>query len=315
MLVQHSHAKAAKLNIEQLFSLEQDNHGVSHPLSPSKIAGNFNLNKVIFNYQNNDQPALAISSLNITAGERVAVLGPIGSGKSTLLKVLSGLYAPTQGRILLDGLDIQQISRQSVSEQVGYLQQDHRLFEGTLRENLLIGLPAPSDDMMRDALVKTGLIKLVASHSSGLDLPISEGGKGLSGGQKQLVAFTRLLLTKPSILLMDEPTASMDNRQELQCIEVLKKEFGQGQTLIVSTHKMPLLQLVDRIIIMDNQKIVMDGPKAQVLEQLKGNDEQKTANKPSIKVSTPRVKVISNKTASISSKNKDERDNLGQDNG
>ncbi len=315
LLVQHSHAKAAKLNIEQLFSLEQDNHGVSHPLSPSKIAGNFNLNKVIFNYQNNDQPALAISSLNITAGERVAVLGPIGSGKSTLLKVLSGLYAPTQGRILLDGLDIQQISRQSVSEQVGYLQQDHRLFEGTLRENLLIGLPAPSDDMMRDALVKTGLIKLVASHSSGLDLPISEGGKGLSGGQKQLVAFTRLLLTKPSILLMDEPTASMDNRQELQCIEVLKKEFGQGQTLIVSTHKMPLLQLVDRIIIMDNQKIVMDGPKAQVLEQLKGNDEQKTANKPSIKVSTPRVKVISNKTASISSKNKDERDNLGQDNG
>ena len=315
LLVQHSHAKAAKLNIEKLFSLEQDNHGVSHPLSPSKIAGNFNVDKVIFNYQNNDQPALAISSLNITAGERIAVLGPIGSGKSTLLKVLSGLYAPTQGRILLDGLDIQQISRESMSEQVGYLQQDHRLFEGTLRENLLIGLPAPSDDVMRDALVKTGLIKLVASHSSGLDLPISEGGKGLSGGQKQLVAFTRLLLTKPSILLMDEPTASMDNRQELQCIDVLKKEFGQGQTLIVSTHKMPLLQLVDRIIIMDNQKIVMDGPKAQVLEQLKGNDDQKKASKPSIKVSSPRVTVISNKTSSISPKNDDKRDNSGQDNG
>ncbi|MEZ7518878.1 type I secretion system permease/ATPase [Psychrobacter sp. NPDC078370] len=315
LLVQHSHAKAAKLNIEKLFSLEQDNHGVSHPLSPSKIAGNFNVDKVIFNYQNNDQPALAISSLNITAGERIAVLGPIGSGKSTLLKVLSGLYAPTQGRILLDGLDIQQISRESMSEQVGYLQQDHRLFEGTLRENLLIGLPAPSDDVMRDALVKTGLIKLVASHSSGLDLPISEGGKGLSGGQKQLVAFTRLLLTKPSILLMDEPTASMDNRQELQCIDVLKKEFGQGQTLIVSTHKMPLLQLVDRIIIMDNQKIVMDGPKAQVLEQLKGNDDQKKASKPSIKVSSPRVTAISNKTSSISPKNDDKRDNSGQDNG
>ncbi|MBP2281020.1 ATP-binding cassette subfamily C protein LapB [Psychrobacter sp. PL15] len=315
LLIQHSHAKAAKLNIEQLFSLKQDNHGVSHPLSPSKIAGNFNLDKVTFNYQNNDQPALAINSLNITAGERIAVLGPIGSGKSTLLKVMSGLYAATQGRILLDGLDIQQISRESLSEQVGYLQQDHRLFEGTLRENLLIGLPAPSDDVMREALVKTGLIKLVASHSSGLDLPISEGGKGLSGGQKQLVAFTRLLLTKPSVLLMDEPTASMDNRQELQCIDVLNKEFGQGHTLIVSTHKMPLLQLVDRIIIMDNQKIVMDGPKAQVLEQLKGNEGQKHTNKTSVKVSTPTVKVISNKTSNIALKSDGEGDNVGQDNG
>ena len=146
LLVQHSHAKAAKRNIEQLFSLEQDNHGVSHPLSPSTFFGNFILDQIVFNYQNNDQPALAINSLNITAGERIAVLGPIGSGKSTLLKVLSGLYAPTKGRILLDGLDLQQISRESMSEQVGYLQQDHRLFEGTLRENLLIGLPAPSDN-------------------------------------------------------------------------------------------------------------------------------------------------------------------------
>lgn len=318
LLVQHSHAKAAKLNIEQLFSLEQDNHGVSHPLSPSKITGSFNLEKVTFNYQGNDQPALVINSLNITAGERIAILGSIGSGKSTLLKVLSGLYAPTQGRILLDGLDIQQISRESLSEQVGYLQQDHRLFEGTLRENLLIGLPAPSDDVMRDALVKTGLIKLVASHSSGLDLPISEGGKGLSGGQKQLVAFTRLLLTKPSILLMDEPTASMDNRQELQCIDVLKKEFGQGQTLIVATHKMPLLQLVDRIIIMDNQKIVMDGPKAQVLDKLQGNGNSKRPNKASVKISKPTVNVISNKTitpsdATTSPNNDDSRESLGQD--
>ena len=328
LLVQHSHAKAAKLNIEQLFSLQQDNHGISHPLSPSQIAGNFTIDKVTFNYQNNDQPALTIDNLQIKAGERIAVLGPIGSGKSTLLKVLSGLYAPTQGRILLDGLDIQQISRESLNEQMGYLQQDHRLFEGTLRENLLIGLPAPTDDVMRDALVKTGLIKLVASHSSGLDLPISEGGKGLSGGQKQLVAFTRLLLTQPSILLMDEPTASMDNRQELQCIDVLQKEFGQQQTLIVSTHKMALLQLVDRIIIMDNQQIVMDGPKAKILEQLKGN-EQRAPDKTPAKVSRPRVKVISSKTVGVSPKsdnnrndkdnhdnqdNHNDKDNLGQDN-
>ncbi|WP_227674669.1 type I secretion system permease/ATPase [Psychrobacter jeotgali] len=316
LLVQHSHAKAAKLNIEQLFALQQDNHNVSHPLSPSYIKGSFDLEKVTFNYQNNDQPALDIEKLHIDAGERIAVLGPIGSGKSTLLKVLSGLYAPTQGRILLDGLDIQQISRESMSEQVGYLQQDHRLFEGTLRENLLIGLPAPSDDVMRDALVKTGLIKLVASHSSGLDLPISEGGKGLSGGQKQLVAFTRLLLTRPSILLMDEPTASMDNRQELTCIDAINKEFGQGHTLIVATHKMPLLQLVDRLIIMDNQKIVMDGPKEQVLAKLRSNDStadsatqndnnDKNPNKTSIKVSKPKIKAIAKQSLNYSSTSDD----------
>lgn len=315
LLVQHSHAKAAKLNIEQLFSLEQDNHGVSHPLSPSHISGSFDLEKVIFNYQNNDQPALAISRLQIKAGERIAVLGPIGSGKSTLLKVLSGLYAPTQGRVLLDGLDMQQISRESLSAQVGYLQQDHRLFEGTLRENLLIGLPAPSDDVMYDALVKTGLIRLVASHSSGLDLPISEGGKGLSGGQKQLVAFTRLVLTKPSVVLMDEPTASMDNRQEAQCIDVLHKHFGEDHTLIVATHKMPLLQLVDRIIIMDNQKIVMDGPKSKVLAQLQSNEERKPAHKTAVKVSQPKTRVISKKTSSIEVKaddQSDKDDNVGQ---
>lgn len=324
LLVQHSHAKAAKRNIEQLFSLQQDNHNVAHPLSPNHIAGNFDLEKVSFNYQGNDQPALAINKLHIKAGERIAILGVIGSGKSTLLKVLSGLYAPTQGRILLDGLDIQQISRESLSEQVGYLQQDHRLFEGTLRENLLIGLPAPSDDVMRDALVKTGLIKLVASHSSGLDLPISEGGKGLSGGQKQLVAFTRLLLIKPSVLLMDEPTASMDNRQELQCINVLSQAFGSGSTIIIATHKIPLLQLVDRIVIMDRQQIVMDGPKAQVLQQLKGNETQANSNKTqanpnktSIKVSKPKVTVVNSKTPSPSSAANDRNhpNKVGQENG
>lgn len=311
LLVQYSHANAAKRNIEQLFALEQDNHGVNHPLSPSHIEGNFELEKVTFNYLGNEQPALAIGSLSIKAGERIAVLGPIGSGKSTLLKVLSGLYAATQGRILLDGLDIQQISREALSEQVGYLQQDHRLFQGTLRENLLIGLPNPKDDVIYDALVKTGLIKLVASHSSGLDLPISEGGKGLSGGQKQLVAFTRLLLTKPTVLLMDEPTASMDNRQEIQCINVLKQEFRQGQTLIVSTHKMPLLDLVDRIIIMDKQQIVMDGPKEQILAQLKGNDgkQQAQRQKQQIGVATKatsargRARIVNKTSSNISEKN------------
>lgn len=275
LLVQYSHAKAAKLNIETLFALEQDNHDVAYPLSPSRIKGFYQCDNLVFNYQDNDRPAININKLTIRSGERIAILGPIGSGKSTLLKVLAGLYAPTKGRVLLDGLDIHQISREILSECLGYLQQDHRLFQGTLRENLLIGMPAPDDDMLQEALIKTGLINLVSSHSSGLDLPISEGGRGLSGGQKQLVAFTRLLLTRPNVFLLDEPTAAMDNRQEQHCLRVLKQELADGQTFIVSTHKTALLELVDRIIIMDNQRIIIDGPKQAVLEELRNNEQAK----------------------------------------
>ena len=274
LLMQYSHAKAAQANLEQLFSLAQDNDGVQHPLSPSTLKGSYQCQGVVFKYAGNDQPALQIPNLNIQAGERIAILGAIGSGKSTLLKLLSGLYATTEGRVLLDGLDINQISRESLSAQVGYLQQDHRLFQGTLRENLLIGMPTPSDDVLQQALNTTGLIRLVASHSKGIDLPISEGGKGLSGGQKQLVAFTRLVLTNPSIWLLDEPTASMDNAQEQQCIQVIAQALQQGgKTLILSTHKTSLLNLVDRIIIMANNQIVMDGPKQAILAQLQKNEE------------------------------------------
>ena len=274
LLMQYSHAKAAQANLERLFTIAQDNDGVQHPLSPSTLKGSYQCQGVVFKYAGNDQPALQIPNLNIQAGERIAILGAIGSGKSTLLKLLSGLYATTEGRVLLDGLDINQISRESLSEQVGYLQQDHRLFQGTLRENLLIGMPAPSDDVLQQALNTTGLIRLVASHSKGIDLPISEGGKGLSGGQKQLVAFTRLVLTNPSIWLLDEPTASMDNAQEQQCIQVIAQALQQGgKTLILSTHKTSLLNLVDRIIIMANNQIVMDGPKQAILAQLQKNEE------------------------------------------
>lgn len=137
-------------------------------------------------------------------------------------------------------------------------------------------MAAPDDDVLQEALIKTGLINLVASHSSGLDLPISEGGRGLSGGQKQLVAFTRLLLTKPNVFLLDEPTASMDNRQEQRCLQVLKQALIDGQTFIVSTHKTALLELADRLIIMDNQRIIIDGPKQAVLDELRKNEQMKS---------------------------------------
>jgi len=271
LLVQQAHAKAAAQSLEALYDLQADHHGVSRPLTPQKLRGHFVLHGVNFGYPG--APAVVkIDKLEIQPGERIAVLGPIGAGKSTLLRLLAGLYLPQQGRVLVDGLDLAHISRQVITRKVGYLQQDHRLFLGTLRDNLLIGLPDPGDDVLHTALLRSGLDRLVASHPKGLALPIMEGGKGLSGGQRQLVAFTRLLLSQPSILLLDEPTASLDGEQERQCLSVLAQELKPAEkTLIVVTHKPSLLHLVDRIIVIAGSQIVLDGPRDAVLARLNQN--------------------------------------------
>lgn len=268
LMVQRAHAKAAIVGLEALYALKTDNHAVTRPLIPVCLRGEYVLDQVSFAYP--DAPAaFKVQHLQIKSGEKIAIIGPIGSGKSTLLKLLSGLYHPQQGRVLLDGLELQQIHQQTLAEQIGYLQQDHRLFQGSLRENLLIGLPDQGDQLLYDAMHRSGLIQLVSEHPRGLDLPISEGGKGLSGGQKQLVAFTRLLLNRPKILLLDEPTASMDSHQEQRCVKVLAEQITAGETLVVVTHKNSLLPLVDRVIVVSGHTVVMDGSRDQVLKQLR----------------------------------------------
>ena len=152
---------------------------------------------------------------------------------------------------------------------MGYLQQDHRLFQGTLRENLLIGMPDPGDEAIMAAMQQTGMDKFVASHPKGLDRVISEGGKGLSGGQKQLVAFTRLVLCNPSVWLLDEPTATMDDEQERRCLAVLAQQAQAGKSMVMVTHKPSLLPLATRLIVMVGHSIVLDGPRDEVLQKLK----------------------------------------------
>jgi ATP-binding cassette subfamily C protein LapB len=194
-----------------------------------------------------------------------------------LLRLLSGLYHPQEGRVLLDNLDLAHINRQVVSQYVGYLQQDHRLFQGTLRENLLIGLPDPGDDALLNAMRRTGMDRFVASHPKGLDRAIMEGGKGLSGGQKQLVAFTRLVLCSPSVMLLDEPTATMDDEQERRCLQVLAQEAQAGKSMVIVTHKPSVLPLVTRIIVIAGNSIVIDGPRDAVLQKLQENNAQQQA--------------------------------------
>lgn len=267
LMVQHAHARAAQDGLEKLYALQMDNHGVHKPLSPERLEGRYLLEGVQFAFGEN-RPALQIGRLSMGPGERVAVLGPIGSGKSTLLRLLSGLYVPQKGRVLLDDLDLSQISRHVLSRQIGYLQQEHRLFQGTLRENLLIGLPDPGDAEILRAMKKTGMDRIVAAHPRGLELPIMEGGKGLSGGQRQLVAFTRLVLCNPDILLLDEPTASMDEEQERRCLAVLADEAKKGKSMIIVTHKTSVLPLVNRIIIIAGSSVIADGPRDEVLREL-----------------------------------------------
>jgi ATP-binding cassette subfamily C protein LapB len=273
LMVQHAHAKAAMDGLEKLYTLKTDHEGIDRPLVPTQIRGHYSLEDVQFSYGSGNPmtpnpAAFAAQQLEIQPGERVGILGPIGSGKSTLLRLLSGLYHTQQGRLLIDGLDITHVSREVLSRQVGYLQQDHRLFQGTLRENLLIGLPDPGDDALQQAMERTGMSRLVASHPKGLERPIMEGGKGLSGGQRQLVAFTRLALARPAVLLLDEPTASMDDEQERRCLAVLAQEATAGKTLVIVTHKPSLLPLVNRLIVVVGSRIVLDGPRDAILEKI-----------------------------------------------
>ena len=269
ILLRYGTAKGALDGIEAVYRLQMDNANSERVILLDKLKGAYQLEDVRFAYQNAPN-SLQIPSLKINAGQKVGVLGAIGSGKSTLLRVLSGMYQPLTGKVLLDGVGIGHISRQVLSEQIGYLQQDHRLFDGTLRENLLIGTIDPGDEVIHAAASRTGLAQAIANHPKGLELPITEGGRGLSGGQKQLVALTRLLISKPNTWLLDEPTASMDQQTADRCLKILHEEIKPEHSLILVTHNAQLLTLVDRLVVVSNNRIVLDGPKDEVIARLKG---------------------------------------------
>jgi ATP-binding cassette subfamily C protein LapB len=265
-LMQWAHAKAALQGLDRLWKLESD-HGGEEPVLLDHLRGHYRFDSVTFQYAGNQ--ALSVPSLSIAPGEKVGVLGPVGAGKTTLLRLLSGMYKPHAGRILLDDVDLAQIATPGLAEHVGYVQQDGRLFAGTLRENLILGLLDPGDEAILAAARQTGLLaSVIARHPKGLQQPIHEGGSGLSGGQRQLVNLTRAFLRRPRIWLLDEPTASMDRNLEAQVTDALRSALTPSTTLVLVTHKADMLELVDRLIVVADHKIVLDGPKAQVLRAL-----------------------------------------------
>lgn len=270
VMVQWAHAKAAIEGIEKIISLPNEEDNAHAHLSPSVLDGDVGMERVRFAYGEQQRNALEVDNIGIARGGRVALIGPIGSGKSTLLKLASGLYRPTEGKVYLGGIDAALLAPAMVREHVGYLPQEARLFSGTLRENLLLGLTDPGDEAILAAAERTGLSDLILGQSRGLALEITEGGRGVSGGQRQLIAFTRLLLAMPKVWLLDEPTGNMDSATEARVVQVLRDVAQQGATLLISTHKNAVLPLVERVIVLQAGRVVADGSRNEIMAKLAG---------------------------------------------
>ncbi|MEN9933119.1 MAG: hypothetical protein RIS17_1692, partial [Pseudomonadota bacterium] len=267
LIVQWGYARSSLKSLDSILSLPVDSTATRGALRPGRLAGNIVLDKVKFAYPG-AREGLDIPQLEVRAGERVAIIGGVGSGKSTLLRLMAGLYIPQQGSVRLGGLDVGQIADDIVRAHIGYLPQDYRLVNGTLRENLLMGLGNVSDDDLVRCAQQTGLASMIAAHPKGLDLMLSEGGRGLSGGQRGLVGMTRLLLGKPAFMLLDEPTARLDQSTEQMVMNSVLQQLAPDHGLVIVTHRLQLLSAVQRVIVMAQGRVILDGPTADVVAKL-----------------------------------------------
>lgn len=233
------------------------------------MKGHLAFDRVHFAYPNSDRKILDGVTFAVNDGEKVGVIGRIGSGKSTIARLIVQLYDPDEGSILVDHTDSRQLDPADLRRNIAYLGQDVTLFQGTIRENITAGRPQASEEEIIEASKAAGAHGFISSHPLGYDAPVGERGDGLSGGQKQCIALARALLAKPAILLCDEPTNAMDMQAEDNFARLIREET-KNRTLILITHRMSLLPLVDRLLIVDKGRIVMDGPREKVMAALSG---------------------------------------------
>jgi len=268
LLVQYHTAATALTSLNEMMKKDVERPEGNTFISRGNLKGAIEFRDVAFTYPNQTAPSLRGINLRIKPGEKVAILGRIGSGKTTLEKLILGLYQPSSGAVLVDGIDLRQLDPAELRRQIGYVQQDVMLFYGSLRDNLTMGAPLADDAAVVKAAEVAGLLPLVNAHPQGFDMVVGERGESLSGGQRQSVAIARAVINDPPILLLDEPTAAMDHSSE----EDLKKrlrDFATTKTVLLVSHRTSLLDLVDRIIVMDGGRIVADGPKEQVITALR----------------------------------------------
>ncbi len=268
LIARYQQAKLTIKNTEKMMSLAQERRADENPLKREQLQGSIEFRDVDFSYPEQENLSLHKINLTIQPGERIGIIGRSGSGKSSLSKLIVNLYQPSAGNLLIDGIDSRQLDVNDLRHSIGYVPQDIQLFNGTLRDNLLCGARYVDDETMLRAAELAGVNDFARLHPDGYNLQVGERGSQLSGGQRQAVALARALLLDPPLLLLDEPTSSMDNTSEEKIKHALAP-FIAGKTLLLVTHRASMLSLVDRLIIVDKGRIIADGPKAVVMDALK----------------------------------------------
>jgi ATP-binding cassette subfamily C protein LapB len=267
VLMRWQNMKVALLSLDEVMNSVQDQDVTRKYIRRARFSGEISLKDVEFTHPGAKNLSLDITTLTLKPGERIALIGSIGSGKSTLLRLIAGLYSPGRGALLVDGLDIEQLDTADLRRNIGYLPQDVRLFRGTLRENISVGKRKSQDYELLEALKFSGLGAFVEKHSEGLDLLITDGGEGLSFGQRQSVGLARLYLMDPAIVLLDEPTASFDQPLEKDIIDKLDAWIGQ-RTCIIATHRTPILSIVHKVVLLVDGRVAKQSDRSKIMANL-----------------------------------------------
>jgi ATP-binding cassette subfamily C protein LapB len=267
LLMQYQGARTAMESLNKVMDKPVERPAGVTFVQRRDLRGEIEFRHVSFAYPGRQDSALEDISFKVQPGEKVALIGKVGSGKTTLQKLILGLYQPSEGAVLLDGIDLRQLDPADVRRNLGHVSQDVTLFYGSLRENITFGMPHAHDEAVIHAAETAGLRDFVQRHPQGFDMQVGERGELLSGGQRQSVGIARAVLHNAPILLLDEPTSAMDFSTEAQVTQRLQ-EFAQGKTVVLVTHRTSMLALVDRVIVVDQGKIVADGPRERIMQAL-----------------------------------------------
>lgn len=281
MLSRLQQSRMALKSLDELMKLPVERDDAASYVEFGRLEHSLSFENLSFKYPNCEREALTGINLHIRPGEKVGIIGRMGSGKSTLGRFCLGLYQPTAGAVKMGGVDIRQLDPTDLRSRIGYVSQDNYLFYGTVRENIAFGSVNPDDRMILRAATIAGVADFVRAHPAGFGMPVGERGMSLSGGQRQSVAIARALLQDPDILILDEPTSNMDNNSELMFKRRLGSVMGD-KTVLLITHRLSLLDLVDRLMVMDSGRVIADGPKDAVLAALRG-EHAKTGTVPGMK--------------------------------
>jgi ATP-binding cassette subfamily C protein LapB len=276
LLMQYQGARTALESLDKIMAQPVERPESETFIHRPQLRGDVEFRNVRFAYPGRTDTAIEGISFKITAGERVALIGRVGSGKSTIQRLIMGLYQPTEGAVLLDGIDLRQIDPADVRRNLGCVSQDVTLFYGSLRENITFGMPYADDGAVVAAAELAGLSDFINRHPRGFDMAVGERGESLSGGQRQGVGLARALLHNAPLLLLDEPTSAMDFSTEAQ-ITTRVTEFAADKTVVLVTHRTSMLALATRVIVIDGGKVVADGPRDRIMEALSSGRIAKAA--------------------------------------